>query len=109
MNAIFALFGIVDQDSTLQVYMSYTFKDPFSRGKLVKESWKRVWGSRKAETGETPEAKKSPIHELFCSLSYRIISKDPYLKEQLRQNIKSAYAPFVSNGKLKIKPTEKFQ
>jgi len=45
--------------------------------------------------------------ELFAAFSYKIISKDHYMAEQLRHNIKAAYSPFISNGKLKIKTTGK--
>ncbi len=68
---------------------------------------KRVWGKKKNKdtSGET---KAEIPAEIFGSFSYKIKTKDGYLAEQLRQNIKSAYAPFTSNGKLKIKMSEKF-
>lgn len=107
MNALFSLFNIVDLESQLNLYFTYTFKLPKTFVQTLGKIVKMVRGTRKPKEGE--EAKPAEIKpELFAEFSYKIISKDHYMAEQLRHNIKSAYSPFVSNGKLKIKPTGKF-
>jgi hypothetical protein len=108
MNALFSLYNIVDQHAQLNLYFTYTFKHPRTFCYVLKKLAKRARGKRKTETGDEKESKPEEKPEIFSSFSYKIRSKDKYMTEQLRQNIKSAFAPFVSNGKLKIKKTEKF-
>lgn len=107
MSALFALFNIVDQESTFDIYFTYTFKHPRTFEHVMGNFVKRVWGKKKNKDG-TAEAKPEIKPEIFASFSYKIRTKDVYLAEQLRQNIKSAFAPFTSNGKLKIKKSENF-
>ena len=107
MNALFSLFNIVDLESKLNLYFTYTFSLPKTFGQKLGKIVKMVRWTRKPKEWE--EAKPVEIKpELFGEFSYKIISKDVYLAEQLRHNIKAAYSPFVSNGKLKIKPKGKF-
>jgi hypothetical protein len=42
-------------------------------------------------------------------MSYIIRTKDIYLKETMQKNITSVFAPFVSDGKIKIKKSEKYK
>ena len=64
--------------------------------------FKRIWEPKKKNEDGTPIEKKPEIKpEIFGSLSYKIVSKDPYIKESLKKNIIAAFAPFISNGKIK--------
>lgn len=107
MNALFSLYNIVDQNSRLDLFFTYTFKHPMTFAHFMENLLKRTRGKKKNGNGEEkPNTEEEP--EIFGSFSYKIISKDKYLAAQLRENIKSAYAPFISNGKLQIKTAEKF-
>lgn len=109
MNPLFSLFNIVDLESQLQLYFSYTFKHPRTIKYLLGKAWKLVrWSKKSNDDEDVAEKKRENKPEIFGAYSYKIISKDQYLKEQLRQNIRSAYSPFISNGKIRIRSTEHF-
>lgn len=109
MNALFALYNTVDLESQLNLYFTYTFKHPRTFRHLAGKFFHLIRGARKSKgDDEAPEKTVEIKPEIFASFSYKIISRDKYMAEQLRHNIKSAYSPFVSNGKLKIRSTEKF-
>jgi hypothetical protein len=109
MNALFALYNVVDLDSQLNLYFTYTFKHPRTFKHIASKLFKLVRGARKSKgDDEAPEKTVETKPEIFASFSYKIISKDRYMADQLRHNIKSAYSPFISNGKIKIRATEKF-
>jgi len=42
-------------------------------------------------------------------MSYILRTKDIYIKENTQKNITSVFSPFVSDGKIKIKKSEKYK
>lgn len=109
MNGVFSLYNMVDIDSKLNIYFTYTFKLKKNLLQYMNTIFKRIREPKKKNEDGTPIEKKPEIKpEIFGSLSYKIISKDPYIKESLKKNIIAAFAPYISNGKIKIKTFEKF-
>lgn len=108
MNALFALYSTVDQQSCFSLYFTYTFKLPKSLSYFLLSTVKRIRGTRKEKDNEDKPTPKEIPADMFCSFSYKIQTKDKYMTEQLKLNIKSAFSPFISNGKLKISQSQKF-
>ncbi|MEI7557430.1 MAG: hypothetical protein WCJ45_00825 [bacterium] len=109
MNGIFALYGQIDAASRLDIYFTYTFKLKKNFLQFLGAVLKRIREPKAKNPDGTPAEKiveKKP--EIFGSFSYKITTKDSYLRENLKKNIIAAFAPFVSNGKIKIKTSEKF-
>ncbi len=110
MNGVFALYNLVDNDSQLDIYFTYTFKLKKTFLYYMESLFKWIWEPKaKTEEGKPVEKPISEKPEIFGSLSYHITTKDKYSKESLKRNIIAAFAPFVSNGKIKIKTKEKFK
>ena len=109
MNGIFALYNLVDASSKLDIYFTYTFKLKKKFLEKLAKIFTRIREPKKKNEEEGNPEKKADIKpELFGSVSYKIYSKDNYLVENLKKNIIAAFAPFISNGKIKIKTREKF-
>ena len=109
MNGIFSLYNLVDQNSKLDIYFTYTFKLEKSFIEVLGNVFKRIREPKKKNEDGTPVAKIVEIKpEIFGSFSYKISTKDEYIRESIKKNIVAAFAPFVSNGKIKIKTSEKF-
>lgn len=109
MNGIFALYNMVDVNSRLNIYFTYTFKLKKNFLEYINAVFKRIREPKKKNEDGTPIEKKAEIKpEIFGSISYKIITKDPYIKDSLKKNIIAAFAPYISNGKIKIKTSEKF-
>ncbi|MEI6118830.1 MAG: DUF87 domain-containing protein [bacterium] len=109
MNGIFSLYNMVDINSKLNIYFTYTFSLKKNFLQYMNSVFKRIREPKKKNEDGTPIEKKPEIKpEIFGSLSYKIITKDPYIKESLKKNIVAAFAPYISNGKIKIKTSEKF-
>ncbi len=109
MNGIFALYNMVDIQSRLDIYFTYTFwlKKDFLQ--YLSKIFKRIREPKKKNPdGTTAEKTVEEKPEIFGSFSYRVVSKDQYTKETLKKNIVAAFAPFISNGKIKIKTSEWF-
>lgn len=109
MNGIFSLYNLVDIKSRLDIYFTYTFwlKKDFLQ--YLNKIFKRIREPKKKNPDGTPMEKAvEEKPEIFGSFSYKITSKDQYTKETLKKNIVAAFAPFVSNGKMKIKTSETF-
>ncbi len=109
MNGIFSLYNMVDQNSKLDIYFTYTFKLEKNFFQYMNTVFKWIREPKKKNPDGTPIEK--PIAdkpEIFGSFSYRIITKDHYIRENLKKNIVAVFAPFISNGKIKIKTSEKF-
>lgn len=109
MNGIFSLYNLVDQNSKLDIYFTYTFKLKKNFLQYMNAVFKRIREPKKKNPDGTPVEKIAEIKpEIFGSFSYRITTKDNYMREHLKKNIIAAFAPFISNGKIKIKTSEKF-
>jgi hypothetical protein len=109
MNGIFSLYNMVDQNSKLDIYFTYTFKLEKSFFQYMQAIFKRIREPKKKNPDGTPiEKPKEEKPEIYGSFSYKIATKDHYTRENLKKNIIAAFAPFVSNGKIKIKTSEKF-
>ncbi len=109
MNGIFSLFNLVDTNSKLDIYFTYTFKLGKNFFDYMSAIFKRIREPKKKNTDGTTAEKTVDIKpEIFWSFSYKITTKDSYIRESLKKNIVAAFAPFVSNGKIKIKTYEKF-
>ena len=109
MNGIFSLYNLVDMNSKLDIYFTYTFKLKKNFLQFMNSIFKRIREPKKKNADGTPVEKKvEEKPEIFGSFSYKITTKDNYIRESLKKNIIAAFAPFVSNGKIKIKTSEKF-
>jgi hypothetical protein len=109
MNGVFSLYGLVDVNSKLDLYFTYTFKLKKDFFQYVNSVLKWIWEPKKKNEDGTPVTK--PVEEkpeIFGSFSYKITTKDHYLRDHLKKNIIAAYAPFITNGKIKTKTSEKF-
>lgn len=109
MNGIFSLFNMVDVNSKLDIYFTYTFKLKKNFLQYMNTIFKRIREPKKKNADGTPVEKTVEIKpEIFGSFSYKVTTKDPYIRDSLRKNIIAAFAPFISNGKIKIKTSEKY-
>lgn len=109
MNGIFSLYNLVDKNSQLDIYFSYTFKLEKTFLQYMSAVFKWIREPKKKNADGTPAEKEVEIKpEIFSSFSYKITTKDSYIRESLKKNIVAAFAPFISNGKIKIKTSEKF-
>ena len=109
MNGIFSLYNMVDANSRLDIYFTYTFKLKKNFFQYMNAVFKRIREPKKKNADGTPVEKPVEIKpEIYGSFSYKITTKDHYLREHLKKNIIAAFAPFISNGKIKIKTSEKF-
>ncbi len=109
INGIFSLFNLVDANSKLDIYFTYTFTLKKNFLQYINSVFKRIWEPKKKNADGTPTEKIAEIKpEIFGSFSYKITTKDSYIKESLKKNIIAAFAPFISNGKIKIKTSEKY-
>ncbi len=107
MREIFSVFQNIDKDSTLKIVANYTFKpekSPFQSAIGVVSSivsYLRNSGRKEETDSKTPEIETKP--DLFIKYYYCLDSKDTYLKESVDNILSSVFAPFISNGKFKIK------
>ena len=109
MNGIFSLYNLVDVHSKLDIYFTYTFKLRKNFFQYMNAIFKRIREPKKKNEDGTPIEKIAEIKpEIFGSFSYKITTRDHYLRENIKKNLIAAFAPFVSNGKIKIKSSEKF-
>jgi hypothetical protein len=109
MNGIFSLYNMVDASSKLDIYFTYTFKLRKNFLQYMNAVFKRIREPKKKNEDGTPVEKAVEIKpEIFGSFSYKITTKDHYMKEHLKKNIIAAFSPFINNGKIKIKTSEKF-
>ncbi len=107
MKDILSLYNNIDKDSKLNIYFDFKFKK--KKNALQKVWWliKRArWATKKVEEKKDENI---PKEEILSSMSYIIRTKDIYLKETMQKNIISVFAPFVSDGKIKIKKSEKYK
>lgn len=66
MNGIFALYGLVDAKSQLDIYFTYTFKLKSGFWAIFKKIFKRVWEPKKESEDGTPIKKVEEIKpEIF--------------------------------------------
>lgn len=110
MNGIFSLYNLVDSNSQLDIYFTYTFNLSKSFFDYIKKFAKRIREPKKKKNEDgTPIEKPEEIKpEIFGSFSYKIFSKDHFTKENIKKNLISAFSPFTDKGKLKIKTSEYF-
>ncbi|MDR2540215.1 MAG: type IV secretion system DNA-binding domain-containing protein [Candidatus Peribacteria bacterium] len=109
MNDMLALFQNIDKHSRLDIFFDYTFKieeSAFHQAMaLFVKFVKRAWASSdtKPATPEGDKDKKEVKKQIYFALSYAIMTEDPYVKEGIEKNLNSVFAPFISNGKFKLK------
>ncbi|MCF7834929.1 DUF87 domain-containing protein [Candidatus Gracilibacteria bacterium] len=106
LKDILALYNNIDKDSKLNIYFDYKFKFKKNIFQIILGFFKWARGAkRKKEVTDEDEIKK----EILISLSYAVRAKDIPSKEGIQRNIVSVLSPMVSDGKIKIKKSEKFQ
>ena len=113
MNDILSLFQNIDRKSRLDLFFDYTFKagGPFKQamealGKAVKRA--RTVSDKKESSEEDTNSKPTKkTKQIYFAISYAINTNDPYHKETIEKNLVSVFAPFVSNGKIKVRRTQK--
>jgi hypothetical protein len=109
MNDLLALFQNIDRKTRLDLFFDYTFKLEESAFQqtmaLFVKFIKRAWSASEAkkETPDNDKEKKEVKKQIYFSLSYAITTTDAYAKEGIEKNLTSVFAPFISNGKFKLK------
>ncbi|MDR2415295.1 MAG: DUF87 domain-containing protein [Candidatus Peribacteria bacterium] len=110
MNDVLALFQNVDRKSRLDLFFDYTFKT----GSAFKQTMelfgtfiKRARASSDKKTSESEEEKEKKKKQIYFALSYAITTADNYVREGIEKQLTSVFAPFISNGKLKIRKHQK--
>lgn len=99
MNTLLTLYSGIDLASELDICFSLqfnkekTFRDTFI--KIIKWFWQS-----KPKTEEGAVEKKDIKPDLFLEISIGIHSKDAYLIETTKANIKSAFSTFAEGGAL---------
>lgn len=101
MTTILSLYNTIDSDSNLDVVFTYTFKTKKSFLNTIKDVITRFW-SPNAKTNEDWKEEKDKKPDLFMTIGYHIKSKDKYLLETTKANIKSSFATFFENWSIKI-------
>ena len=112
MNDVLSLFQNIDRKSRLDLFFDYTFKtgSAFKQamdalGKVIKRAWSTSDKKEAAdEDGKDKQTKKKK--QVYFALSYAITTEDSYNKEGIEKNLTSVFAPFVSNGKFKVRRTQ---
>lgn len=109
LSTLMALFTNLDAKSNLDIYFTYTFKRDKSLWDHVLAFLKRVRTIRKkSEEGEEIKPLVEVKNDLFCSLAYKITSNDSHIIEGAKINIKAAFSPFASDGKIEVSKKETF-
>jgi len=111
MNDIMSLYNTIDAESNLDLYFTYVFKRRKSIPEYSRQFLKRARNIKKKsddDLGDEPKTSKSEKEDLELSVGFKITSKDPYMIESTKVNIRSAFSPFVSNGKVRFRNREKF-
>ena len=101
MTTILSLYNTIDSESNLDIVFTYTFKTKKSFLNTVKDVITR-FRSPKTKTNEDWKEEKEEKPDLFMTMWYHIKSKDKYLLETTKSNIKSAFATFFENWSIKI-------
>jgi hypothetical protein len=67
---------------------------------------KRAWATSDQTKPDAEEKEKAPKKkkQVYFALSYAITTTDTYIKQGIEKNLISVFAPFITNGKVKIKP-----
>lgn len=106
LKDILSLYNNIDKDSKLNIYFDYKFKHKKNIFQVVWWFVKRArWAKNKKEVPEENELKK----DVLMSISYAVRTKDLPSKEWIERNIIAVMSPMISDWKIKIKKSEKFQ
>jgi len=111
MNDIMSLYNTIDVKSNLDLYFTYVFKRRKNVFEYTRQFLQRVRSMKKKsdeDLGDEPKITKSEKPNLELSIGFKITSKDPYMIESTKVNIRSAFSPFISNGKVRFRNREKF-
>lgn len=111
MNDIMSLYNTIDAESNLDLYFTYVFKRRKSAPEYARQFLQRARNIKKKsddDLGDEPKTSKPGKEDLELSIGFKITSKDPYMIESTKVNIRSAFSPFVSNGKVRFRNREKF-
>lgn len=113
MNDLLAVFQNIDKHSRLDLFFDYTFKleeSPWQQAwDLFKRFMRWVWVVENKEgkaDAAGKEEKKAVKKQLYFALSYVIVSEYPLIKDDLSKNLKSVFAPFITNGKVVASPKQ---
>lgn len=107
MTTILSLYNTIDEHSSLDITFSYTFKLEQNFLAVIKNIINRFRKPKEKDSENNKEEKEQKT-DLFMTIGYHIKSKDKYLIETIKSNIKSAFATFFEKGSLKIKKSPKF-
>jgi hypothetical protein len=112
MNDIISIYNTIDGESNLDLYFTYVFKRWKSLPEYTRQFIKRARSIKKKSDDDAGEEAKPTVKsgktDLDISIGFKITSKDPDLIEGTKVNIKSAFSPFASNGKVKFWNRERF-
>ncbi|MDR0607371.1 MAG: DUF87 domain-containing protein [Candidatus Peribacteria bacterium] len=109
INDLLALFQNIDRKSRLDLFFDYTFNFEESAFQQTIALFVKFIKWARSSTDKTPPAeegnkeKKEIKKQIYFSLSYAITTEDHYAKESIEKNLASVFAPFISNGKFKLK------
>lgn len=102
MTTVLSLYNTIDADSNLDIIFTYTFKKNKTFFTILKGIIKRFRKSKPKDGEEPKEEKKEIKPDLFMTIGYHVTSKDKYLVETTKANIKSAFATFFEKWAIKI-------
>ncbi|AHB41028.1 hypothetical protein P148_SR1C00001G0221 [candidate division SR1 bacterium RAAC1_SR1_1] len=102
MTTILSLYNTIDADSSLDIVFTYTFKVKKNFLAVINDVIKRFRTPKSKEGEDGKDEKKEKKPDLFMTMGYHIKSKDKYLLETTKANIKSAFATFFEGGKIKV-------
>ena len=110
MNTLLNLYTGVDINSDLSISFSVIFSKEKSFWETFVKIIKRFWETnKKADTTETSEQKKEIKPELFLEVGIAIHSKDQYMIETMKGNVKSAFSTFVEGGSVSFVKKKKMK
>lgn len=103
-NNIVDIYNNISANSDLEIHFTCKYKKD-------KKFWEKVWdfvkrARRWNKIDETKPEVVEKVPEVFSSIGFKITSKDKYEIETIKNNLKSAFAPFSEDWSIKIKEKE---
>ena len=101
MNTLLTLYPGIDTNSELSISFSLQFAKEKKFWDTFVKIIQRFWQSKPKAEWEAPAPEKKELKpDLFLDIGVHIKTKDPYLAETTKANIKSAFSTFVEWGSI---------
>lgn len=103
MNTLLNLYTGIDINSSLSISFSVQFAKEKSFWESFVKIIKRFWATKKTtDSTDNVEQKKDSKPDLCLEIGMSIHSKDKYLVETMKSNIKSAFSTFVEGWSISL-------